>query len=143
MGTQRQTWPHPIGKAISLTSLVLALPCGAHAVLSGFGVFDWSIEPGQPIGNLWPTVVLAALFVALMLLALAPAWSITAGPRGTGIKRLWRQTFIPHESLREVRLGKSDPPTVSFVTDKGTVRVFPRLARAAEVAEHVKRLAGL
>lgn len=140
MGTQRQSWPHPIGKAISLTALVLAVPCGVHAVLSGFGVFDWSLEPGRPISHWGPTSVLAALFVALMLLALAPTWSITAGPRGTGIKRLWRQTFIPHESLREVRLGKSDPPTVVFVTEKGTVRVFPRLARAAEVAEHVRGL---
>jgi len=140
MGSQRQSWPHPIGKAISLTSLVLAVPCGAHAVLSALGVFDWSIEPGRPISHWWGTSVLAGLFVLLMLLALAPTWSITAGPRGTGVKRLWRQTFIPHESLHEVRLGRTDPPTVVFVTDKGSVRVFPRLARAAEVAEHVRSL---
>jgi len=142
MGTQRQSWAHPIGKGISLTSLVLAVPCGVHAVLSGFGLFDWSLEPGRPISHWWGTSVLAGLFAALMLLALAPAWSITVGPRGIGVKRLWRNTFIPHENLREVLLGKTDPPTVRFVTDRGTVRVFPRLGRAAELADHVKSLRG-
>jgi hypothetical protein len=142
MGSQRQSWAHPIGKAISLTSLVLALPCGVHAVLSGIGLFEWSLEPGRPISHWWGTSALALLCVALTLLALAPTWSITAGPRGTGLKRLWRHTFIPHETLREVRLGSGDPPNLRFVTEKGTVRVFPRMGQSASIAEHVRRLQG-
>jgi len=140
MGTQRKSWANPIGKAISLTALVLGVPCGVHAILSAAGVFDWRIEPGRPISHWWGTSVLAALFVVLMLVALAPTWSITAGPRGTGIKRLWRNTFIPHEALREVMLGTNDPPSLRFVTDRGTVRIFPRMAQSAAVAEHVRSL---
>jgi len=140
MGNQRKSWANPIGKAISLTALVLAVPCGVHAVLSAAGVFDWSLEPGRPISHWWGTSVLAALFVGLMLLAIAPTWSITAGPRGTGIKRLWRNTFIPHEILREVHLGSGYPPSLRFVTDKGTVKIFPRMGQGAAVAEHVRSL---
>jgi len=118
----------------------IAVPCGVLAALSAAGLFDWSLEPGRPISHWWGTSVLAALFVGLMLLSLATTWSITAGPRGTGVKRLWRQTFIPHDALREVHVGGSDPPTLRFVTDKGTVRVFPRMAQAESLAQHVRSL---
>ena len=52
----------------------------------------------------------------------------------------WRQTFIPHDALREVRVGSGDPPNLRFLTDRGTVRIFPRMAQVEALAQHIRSL---
>jgi len=70
-----------------------------------------------------------------------PTWSITAGPRGVGLKKLWRHTFVPHDKLKEVVVGGgAEDPTVRFITVGGSVGVFPRIPKGDEVARHIEML---
>ena len=141
MGSQRETWTNPLGKVFSLAALGMALLFGVFAVISATAIIEWSEGPEQATLRLWGTVVLALLTAGSVGFAMLPTWSITAGPRGIGLKKLWRNTFVPHDKLKEVRVGGSpEDPTVRFITDGGSAGVFPRIPKGDEIARHVEML---
>jgi hypothetical protein len=141
VGSQRETWKNPLGKVFSLAALGLAALFGVFAVISATAIIEWSEGPEQATFRLWGTVTLLVLVLACVGFAMLPTWSITAGPRGVGLKKLWRHTFVPHDKLRQVVVGGSEEePTVKFVTDRGSVGVFPRIPKGDEIAKHVEML---
>ena len=141
MGSHRGTWTNPLGKVFSLAALAMALLFGVFAVISATEIIKWSEGPEQATLRLWGTVVLAALVAGCVGFAMLPTWSITAGPRGVGLKKLWRHTFVPHDKLKEVRVGGNpEDPTVRFITAGGGAGVFPRIPKGDEIAKHVEML---
>ena len=90
MGTKRRSWSSPAGKWISLICIGLAIPFGLAAAISASGVFDWTIEDGEPISHWWGTSIFAALSIVPGWFAFRTTWSITVGTRGIGIRKLWR-----------------------------------------------------
>jgi hypothetical protein len=141
VGTQRQSWTNPHGKLVSLVALAAAALFAAFCAVSASGVVAWTTGPEQETVRWVGTAVLAVISLACVGLALLPTWGITAGPRGVGLKKLWRHRFIPHDNLREVRLdGDPEAPKLRFVTEGGTTGVMPRIAGADEIAKHVNYL---
>jgi len=141
VGSQRESWNNPLGKVFSLAALGLAALFGVFAVISATAIIKWSEGPEQATFRLWGTVALVVLMAACVGFATLPTWSITAGPRGVGLKKLWRHTFVPHDRLKEVQVGGNpEDPTLKFITAGGSVGVFPRIPKGDEIARHVAML---
>jgi hypothetical protein len=141
VGTQRQSWTNTPGKLVSLVALSAAALFAAFCLVSASGVVAWTTGPQQQTARWVGSAVLAVITLVCVGLALLPTWGITAGPRGVGLKKLWRHKFIPHDRLHEVRLdGDPESPRLRFVTESGTVGVMPRIAGADEIAKHVNYL---
>jgi hypothetical protein len=127
----RRTWPNPLGRTISL----VAVGCGLVAIVVAAGLALSGAE-----GPRWLALTPLVTLPPLVWLALRPAWSITIGNRGVGVRRLGSQRFVPRETVRGVRRPSGPLSTLHIETASRAVAVWPPPDGALELAAELERL---